>query len=96
MSDFDKDAVISWLNNLSRLGIRLGLKNITELLDRIGNPQNSFKAIHVAGSDGKGSTCAYIYSILRAAGISVGMYSSPQILNFNERISVDGNDITDE
>ncbi|MGN1044721.1 MAG: bifunctional folylpolyglutamate synthase/dihydrofolate synthase [Candidatus Methanomethylophilaceae archaeon] len=96
MSDFDKDAVIDWLNNLSRLGIRLGLKNITELLDRIGNPQDSFKAIHVAGSDGKGSTCAYLYSMLRAAGISVGMYSSPQILDFNERISVDGNDITDE
>lgn len=96
MSDFDKQAVVDWLHNLSRLGIKLGLKNITELLDRIGNPQESFKTIHVAGSDGKGSTCAYIYSVLREAGIDVGLYSSPQIVDFNERISVNGCDITDD
>ncbi|MBR1973313.1 MAG: bifunctional folylpolyglutamate synthase/dihydrofolate synthase, partial [Candidatus Methanomethylophilaceae archaeon] len=93
MSDFDKELVIDWLHNLTRLGIKLGLKNITELLARIGNPQDSFKTIHVAGSDGKGSTCAYIYSVLREAGIKTGLYSSPQIVDFNERISVDGKDI---
>ena len=96
VSDFDKELVIDWLHNLTRLGIKLGLKNITELLARIGNPQDSFKTIHVAGSDGKGSTCAYIYSVLREAGIKAGLYSSPQIVDFNERISVDGKDISDE
>ena len=96
VSDFDKELVVNWLRNLTRLGIKLGLKNITELLARIGNPQRSFKTIHVAGSDGKGSTCAYLYSILRSAGIKAGLYSSPQIVDFNERISVDGKDISDD
>ena len=96
MSDFDKESVVHWLRNLTKLGIKLGLKNITELLARIGDPQKSFKSIHVAGSDGKGSTCAYIYSVLQNAGINVGLYSSPQIMDFNERISVNGVDITDE
>ena len=96
MSDFDKQSVVNWLRNLTKLGIKLGLKNITELLARIGDPQKSFKSIHVAGSDGKGSTCAYIYSALRSAGISAGLYSSPHIVDFNERISVDGEDITDD
>lgn len=96
MSDFDKQSVVDWLHNLTRLGIKLGLKNITELLARIGNPQDSFKSVHVAGSDGKGSTCAYIYSALMEAGINVGLYSSPQIVDFNERISVNGVDISDD
>ncbi|MBE6517154.1 MAG: bifunctional folylpolyglutamate synthase/dihydrofolate synthase [Thermoplasmata archaeon] len=96
VSDFDKESVVDWLHNLTRLGIKLGLKNITELLARIGNPQDSFRTIHVAGSDGKGSTCAYIYSVLMEAGINVGLYSSPQIVDFNERISVNGNNITDD
>ena len=96
MSDFDKQSVVNWLRNLTKLGIKLGLKNITELLARIGDPQKSFKSIHVAGSDGKGSTCAYIYSVLRSAGIDVGLYSSPHIVDFNERISVNGVDITDD
>lgn len=96
MSDFDKESVVDWLRNLTKLGIKLGLRNITELLARIGNPQRCFKTIHVAGSDGKGSTCAYIYSVLQKAGISVGLYSSPQIVDFNERISVNGEDISDD
>ena len=96
MSDFDKESVVHWLRNLTKLGIKLGLKNITELLARIGNPQRCFKTIHVAGSDGKGSTCAYMYSVLQKAGINVGLYSSPQIVDFNERISVNGEDISDD
>ena len=96
MSDFDKESVVLWLHNLTRQGIKLGLRNITQLLARIGNPQNDFKTIHVAGSDGKGSTCAFIYSVLQNAGIEVGLYSSPHILDFNERISVNGEDISDD
>ena len=87
---------IEWLNSLGSLGMKLGLENISELLSKLGNPQNSFRSVHVAGSDGKGSTCAMIYSSLRAAGISAGSYTSPHIVSVNERISVNGNNISDE
>ena len=75
--------------------MRFGLESVTELLKRLGNPQNDFRSIHIAGSDGKGSTCAMIYSILLNAGVSVGMYTSPHLIRFNERISVNGTEITD-
>ena len=84
-----------WLYGLGMNRMRFGLDNISELLKRLGDPQKGFKAIHVAGSDGKGSVCAMIYSVLREAGISAGMYTSPHLVRFNERISVNGNDITD-
>jgi len=86
---------IEWLNSLGSLGMKLGLENISELLSKLGDPQDSFKAIHVAGSDGKGSTCAMIYSSLRAAGIPSGLYTSPHIVSVNERISVNGSNISD-
>lgn len=92
----NKDEMTSWLYGLSVHGIKLGLTNITELLDRLGNPQGSFKAIHVAGTDGKGSTCAMIESILRCSGVRTGLYTSPHILDFNERMRVDGIPITDD
>ena len=86
---------IEWLNSLGSLGMKLGLENISELLFKLGNPQNSFKAIHVAGSDGKGSTCSMIHSSLRAAGISAGLYTSPHIVSVNERISINDRNISD-
>lgn len=86
---------LKWLYGLQMNGIKLGLTNIKELLRRLGNPQNSYRCIHVAGSDGKGSTSAIIASALRKSGYSVGLYTSPHILRFNERISVDGEDIPD-
>ncbi len=95
MSDFDKDVVVEWFEGLAKYGIHLGLTNITELLDRIGNPQNSFKSIHVAGSDGKGSVCAMLDSVLRESGYSVGLDTSPHIVDFNERIRVNGENISD-
>ena len=91
----NKDEMTSWLYGLSIHGIKLGLTNITELLKRLGNPQDAFKAIHVAGTDGKGSTCATIESILRCSGIRTGLYTSPHILDFNERMRVNGVPITD-
>ena len=87
---------LRWIKRLQIHGIKLGLGNITTLLRRMGDPQNDFRSIHVAGSDGKGSTCAIIASVLRAAGYRVGVYSSPHILKFNERFSVDGEDISDD
>ena len=89
------DKVLDWLYGLSVHGIKLGLTNITELLHRLGDPQNAFRKIHVAGTDGKGSTCAMMASILGESGFRTGLYTSPHILEFNERISISGKNITD-
>jgi dihydrofolate synthase/folylpolyglutamate synthase len=81
---------------LHTFGVKLGLENIQKFLERIGNPQSKLKTIHVAGSNGKGSTSSFIASILMENGCKVGLYTSPHFLNFNERISVDGKYISDE
>ena len=75
---------------------RLGLGRTIELLDRLGNPQKKLKFIHVAGSNGKGSTCAMLDAILRAAGYKTGLYTSPYIQEFCERIRVNGENIPGE
>lgn len=67
-----------------------GLERITALLDAIGNPQRAVRCIHVAGTNGKGSVCAMLDSVLRAAGYRTGLFTSPYIRNFRERIRVDG------
>lgn len=69
---------------------RLGLARTRELLARLGDPQKHLRFIHVAGSNGKGSTCAMLASVLRAAGFRVGMYTSPYIQDFRERIQING------
>jgi len=73
-----------------------GLCRIRELLERLGNPQRDLKFVHVAGTNGKGSTCSMLDSILRAAGYRVGLNTSPYIMTFHERIRVDGEMISDE
>ena len=90
------DDILEWLYGLSVHGIKLGLTNTTELLKRLGNPQNSFRKIHVAGTDGKGSTSAMMASILKEPGFKTGLYTSPHIIQFNERISINGENISDE
>lgn len=87
---------LKWLYGLQANGIKLGLKNVEHLLRRMGNPQKNFRTIHVAGSDGKGSTCAILASVLREAGYNVGLFTSPHVLRFNERISINGEDISDD
>ena len=72
---------------------RLGLERTYELLELLGNPQKKLKFIHVAGSNGKGSTCAMLDEILRRAGYTTGLYTSPYILSFCERMRVNGEDI---
>lgn len=81
---------MDWLNGLQLHGIVLGLDCITELMHRMENPQDSYPCIHVAGSDGKGSTSAILASVLRRSGFRVGLYTSPEVMNPNERIQVDG------
>ena len=80
---------MEWLDSLGAMGMKLGLDNITELLSLIGNPQNDVRMIHVAGSDGKGSTSAMIHSVLKTAGRKTGLYTSPHVNVVNERIIVD-------
>jgi dihydrofolate synthase/folylpolyglutamate synthase len=75
-------------------GIKPGLDVITALLERLGNPQRGFKVIHVAGTNGKGSVCAMIESVLRASGFKTGLYTSPHLIRFNERFRVSGRDIS--
>jgi len=79
---------LDYLYSLVRLGIKLGLDNTTRLLDYFGNPQLKTPTIHIAGTNGKGSTAAFVESILRASGYRVGLYTSPHILDFRERIQI--------
>ena len=73
-----------------------GLRRIHELLEKLGHPERTVKFVHVTGTNGKGSTCAMLASILRAAGYRTGLYTSPYIFRFNERMQVDGQEIPDE
>lgn len=92
-SDFQR--TLKELYNLQRLGIKTGLKHTERLLAACGNPHRGLKSIHVAGTNGKGSTCAIIFSILREVGLNVGLYTSPHLIRFNERIRVNGMPIAD-
>ena len=84
------------LFSLQRRGIKLGLKHTKNLLKFLDNPHEKFLTIHVAGTNGKGSTCAYIERILRYSSYKVGIYTSPHLFNFNERIRVNGVPISDQ
>ena len=80
----------AFLSSLDRFGILLGLENITQLLDGLGNPHRSFPVAHVAGSKGKGSTSAFVLSSLREAGAHAALYTSPHLNDFRERIRING------
>ena len=84
------------LFNLRRFGIKTGLEHTRKLLHEVGNPHYQLKFIHVAGTNGKGSTCAFLYNILKQMGKKVGLYTSPHLLNINERIRVNGKTISNE
>ena len=77
----------------SKLGIQLGLERIETLLANLNNPQHNYPIIHVAGTNGKGSVCAYLSSILTAAGYKTGRYTSPHLIDWTERITINENPI---
>jgi dihydrofolate synthase/folylpolyglutamate synthase len=81
---------IEWLFAVRRFGSKLGLDYVRHLLAQIGDPHEDFKAVHVTGTNGKGSTTAMIASILKEAGYRVGMFTSPHLSTFTERIQVNG------
>ena len=87
---------IEYINTPRWLTSRLGLERIRELLDRLGRPQDRLKFVHVAGTNGKGSTCAFTASILAEAGFKTGLFTSPYVETFHERIRVNGCNISDE
>ena len=89
-------AILDKLFSLQRLGIKVGLDHTIQLLNRCGNPHNKLKTIHIAGTNGKGSTAAMLQSILRTAGLKVGLYTSPHLVSFNERIRVNGSPISND
>jgi dihydrofolate synthase/folylpolyglutamate synthase len=91
----DYKSILHYLYSLESPEIKLGLENVESLLEKIGNPQKEIKCIHIAGTNGKGSVCAMLFYALREAGYKVGLYTSPHLKKFNERIRVNDKFISD-
>ncbi len=89
-------ACLERMYGLRRFGIKLGLDLISGMLEGVGNPQHRYATIHVAGTNGKGSVAATLATILQAAGHRVGLYTSPHLVHFNERIRINGRPISNE
>ncbi len=87
---------VDFIHSTKKLGNKLGLENIKRLMDTLGNPQDKLKFVHIAGTNGKGSTAAFISSILIEAGYKTGIFTSPYIQRFNERIRINNNDIEND
>ncbi len=90
------EEALTWLNAPKYSQTRPGLKPVTELMRRLGNPQDGLRYVHVAGTNGKGSTSAFIEQVLRCAGYKTGLYTSPYLEHFTERIRVAGEEILQE
>lgn len=87
---------LEWIHARLRLGIKPGLKRMEWMMERLGNPETKIKAVHIGGTNGKGSTVTFLRSILQEGGYTVGTFTSPYIEQFNERISVNGQPIHDK
>lgn len=90
------DEAINYIHDTLKFGSKLGLHNITRLLELMGNPHKKLKYVHVAGTNGKGSTVAFISSILIESGCKVGIFTSPFIQRFSERIKINHTEISAE
>ena len=87
---------LSYLYGLEKFGMIFGLAKVEKILEAIGNPHHEIQAIHIAGTNGKGSTAAMVASILRKEGYQVGLYTSPHLIRFTERIKINGKEIEEE
>lgn len=94
MTEYDE--ALRWLFKLQRFGVKLGLDNMRELLGHLGDPHEKFRSVHVAGTNGKGSVCTFLSSALKEAGYKVGMYTSPHVVRYSERMQINGEEISDE
>lgn len=90
------DESLAWLNGTQLFGIKLGLDNTSRLLGHLGNPERQLWIIHVAGTNGKGSVCAMLDSVFRQSGLKSGLYTSPHLCDFRERVLVNGTMISRE
>ncbi len=91
----NREEVMKFVENSQKFGSRLGLDRIKKLCELLGNPQDDLKFIHIAGTNGKGSTSVFINNILIDAGYKTGLYTSPFIYEFNERIQINNKNISD-
>lgn len=87
---------LEYLDELSTFGTKLGLGRIKQLVAYLDNPQTRYKTIHVTGTNGKGSTCSMLSSILTTSNIKTGLYISPHLVSYTERIQIDGKPISEE
>ncbi|MBT8380219.1 MAG: bifunctional folylpolyglutamate synthase/dihydrofolate synthase [Ignavibacteria bacterium] len=92
----DVETSLKKLFSLHNFGVKLGLENTVNFLNYLGNPQKTLKIIHLAGSNGKGSTASFIASILQESGFRIGLYTSPHFIKFNERVQINGLQIDDK
>lgn len=88
------EEAVNLLTSQGKFHINLGLERISNILELLGNPQDILKCFHVAGTNGKGSVCAIIASVLKFSGMNVGLYTSPHIFDYTERIKINGIDIS--
>ena len=94
MNDAGYQKALRFILGRQHFGIKLGLDNISRLCHRLDDPQNAYDSIHIAGTNGKGSTASFLAAILQAAGYRVGLYTSPHLADFRERIKVNGRKIS--
>jgi dihydrofolate synthase/folylpolyglutamate synthase len=87
---------LAYLFGLEQFGIKFGLDNISTIVERLGHPERTFRSIHIAGTNGKGSVTAMVDAALRAAGHRSARYTSPHLIDLNERFVIDGRQVTDE
>lgn len=87
---------LSYLYGLEKFGMIFGLAKVEKILEAIGNPHHEIQAIHISGTNGKGSTAAMMASILRKEGYQVGLYTSPHLIRFTERIQINGKEIEED
>ncbi len=87
--------IIAWIEGARYKSKKVGLENIRALLALLGNPQDSFPCCHIAGTNGKGSVCAFTERVLRESGLKTGLYTSPYLRSYNERIQIDGAPVSD-
>ena len=88
--------IVDYIEEIPKFTVKNPPEHTKELLRRLGNPENEMKVIHVAGTNGKGSTCAYLASMLTAGGCRTGLFTSPHLVKINDRFRIDGEIMSDE
>ena len=96
MKSNTKEETLNWLYSLHRFGIKPGLERISALLNFLGNPEKKFQSIHITGTNGKGTTAVHFSSIFKESNYKTALYTSPHLVNFNERIQINGKQIPDD